>query len=71
VVATDVGAAKEIIGTAGRVAGTDPKELVDCILSVVKKDHLEEMSQNAKSKITEYSSELYISQLLDLYRNIL
>ena len=71
VVATDVGAAKEIIGTAGRVADTNSKQLVDCILSVIREKNLEEMSQNAKSKITEYSSELYISRLLDLYRNIL
>jgi glycosyltransferase involved in cell wall biosynthesis len=71
IVATDVGATREIIGGAGTIVKNDTDELLEGLAETLDPDTLRRYSEEAGRRITDYERSEIIQQFESLYGDVL
>lgn len=70
VVATDVGAASEIIGSGGRITQNSSRKLIDEISNIDQRD-FENLSTNAVKEAKKFKKEKVVSNIESMYQNLI
>ena len=70
VIATDVGAAQEIIGDAGVTVDPDPETIAKTIHSTIAHDRIHKLRNNTRDQLQRYESDEIIKDFIKLYQII-